>query len=69
MSTNQLQTLREAIARGDAGPLRALVDQLPAEALPEARKLAEQIADQATAAEIIRAIDDRADIFGVALTA
>lgn len=64
-----LQLFEEAIRRGDAAALRAAAAQLPADTLPEARKLAERIGDAATADEIIRAIDDRADELGVALSA
>lgn len=69
MSNDPLQLLRDAIAGGDAAGLPAAVARLPADALPAARVLAEQIADPAVAERTIRAIDDRADELGVALSA
>jgi len=64
-----MEAFAEALRREDVAALHAAVERLPAEALPEARKLAEQLADSTAAEQLIRSIDDRAAELGVALSA
>lgn len=63
-----LEALQAAIAAQDAAAIIATARRLPAELLPEARKLVAAIPDAAQEAAT-RAVDDRADELGVALSA
>jgi hypothetical protein len=64
-----IQRLKEAIAARDQAAVLGLVQRLPAELLPEARKLVETIPDQEQARAAVLAVDERADTLGVALSA
>lgn len=69
MSEATLEALREAIGGRDDGAVLDLVRRLPADLLPEARKLVEAIPDEGRARAAVLAVDDRADELGVALSA
>jgi hypothetical protein len=69
MSQATIQALEAAIEAQDHEAVMALVQRLPAELLPEARKLVEMIHDQERARAAILAVDDRAADLGIALSA
>jgi hypothetical protein len=69
MDNVTIQTLKEAIDAQDQTAVLAVVQRLPADLLPEARKLVETIPDQEHSRAAVLAVDDRADTLGVALSA
>lgn len=69
MTTGTLEALRAAIAADDPAEVEAVVRQLPADLIPEARKLVEALPDRGRSEAAVRAVDDRAAELGVALSA
>lgn len=69
MEPGTIERLQAAIAANDTAAVETTIRALPAELIPEARKLVGALPDSAQAEAAVRAVDERAAELGVALSA